>query len=138
MEASDSNNNQTSNVVKISNTARKSLFFYVDLTCKFLKEQDEVTLSGLGYAISRVVTVAEILKNQGVVVTNVYTTMMNVDEERKVRKPKIEITTRKSEQFAEIQETKETLSAENQEIREAMNAANQSLQERFKAEIVAK
>ncbi|KAL8115995.1 hypothetical protein AgCh_022478 [Apium graveolens] len=53
-----------SNRIQVSNT-KKSLFFYVNLAKRFLQQYNEVELSALGMAIATVVTVAEILKNNG-------------------------------------------------------------------------
>ncbi|KAL1564973.1 hypothetical protein AAHA92_07249 [Salvia divinorum] len=50
---------QKKNRIQVSNT-KKPLFFYVNLA-----KHNEVELSGLGMAISTVVSVAEILKNHG-------------------------------------------------------------------------
>nr|GMD45854.1 uncharacterized protein At2g34160-like [Ipomoea batatas] len=55
---------QKKNRIQVSNT-KKSLFFYVNLSKRYLQQYNEVELSALGMAISTVVTVAEILKNNG-------------------------------------------------------------------------
>ncbi|MCD7469875.1 hypothetical protein HAX54_009285 [Datura stramonium] len=52
------------NCIQVSNTKR-SLFFYVNLAKRYMQQYNEVELSALGMAISTVVTVAEILKNNG-------------------------------------------------------------------------
>jgi len=44
---------------------KKSLSFFLKLTKKFLQNHDEVELSGLGLAITTVVTITEILKADG-------------------------------------------------------------------------
>lgn len=36
---------------KIKVSSGRSVFFYVDLATRFLKDQDDVELSGLGYGI---------------------------------------------------------------------------------------
>ncbi|XP_027773241.1 uncharacterized protein At2g34160-like isoform X1 [Solanum pennellii] len=55
---------QKKNRIQVSNT-KKSLFFYVNLSKRYMQQYDEVELSALGMAISTVVTIAEILKNNG-------------------------------------------------------------------------
>ncbi|CAN4097871.1 unnamed protein product [Withania somnifera] len=52
------------NRIQVSNT-KKSLFFYVNLSKRYMQQYNEVELSALGMAISTVVTIAEILKNNG-------------------------------------------------------------------------
>lgn len=47
---------------------KRPLYFFIGLAKKFLLSEDEVELSGLGLAVTTVVTVAEILKNSGHVV----------------------------------------------------------------------
>lgn len=44
---------------------KRPLYFFIGLAKKFLVSEDEVELSGLGLAVTTVVTVAEILKNSG-------------------------------------------------------------------------
>ncbi len=44
---------------------KRPLYFFISLAKKFLVTEDEVELSGLGLAVTTVVTVAEILKNTG-------------------------------------------------------------------------
>ncbi|KAG6429898.1 hypothetical protein SASPL_107954 [Salvia splendens] len=56
--------NQKKNRIQVSNT-KKPLFFYVNLAKRYMQQHSEVELSGLGMAISTVVSVAEILKNNG-------------------------------------------------------------------------
>jgi len=70
---------QDRNKIKVS--SGRSVFFYVDLATRFLKDQEDVELSGLGYAITTVVTIAEILKNQGVAaVKKINTSTMDIKE----------------------------------------------------------
>ncbi|KVH93028.1 DNA/RNA-binding protein Alba-like protein [Cynara cardunculus var. scolymus] len=52
------------NRIQVSNT-KKPLFFYVNLAKRYMQQHNEVELSALGMAIATVVTVAEILKNNG-------------------------------------------------------------------------
>ncbi|CAI0444377.1 unnamed protein product [Linum tenue] len=57
------------NRIQVSNT-KKPLFFYVNLAKRYMQQFNEVELSALGMAIATVVTVAEILKNNGFAVEN--------------------------------------------------------------------
>ncbi|XP_075479836.1 uncharacterized protein At2g34160-like isoform X2 [Primulina tabacum] len=55
---------QKKNRIQVSHT-KKPLFFYVNLTKRYMQQYNEVELSALGMAISTVVSIAEILKNNG-------------------------------------------------------------------------
>ncbi|CAK9164859.1 unnamed protein product [Ilex paraguariensis] len=55
------------NRIQVSNT-KKPLYFYVNLAKRYMRQHNEVELSALGMAIATVVTVAEILKNNGLAV----------------------------------------------------------------------
>ena len=94
------------NRIQVSNT-KKPLFFYVNLAKQFLGAHDTVHLSGLGMAVATVVTVAEILKKNGLVtVTSIGTSTVDMvhetDPDNEVQKAKIEISVRRSEAFAEL------------------------------------
>ncbi|WZZ63195.1 hypothetical protein YC2023_063302 [Brassica napus] len=52
------------NRIQVSNT-KKPLFFYVNLAKRYMQQHNEVELSALGMAITTVVTISEILKNNG-------------------------------------------------------------------------
>nr|VDD53344.1 unnamed protein product [Brassica oleracea] len=52
------------NRIQVSNT-KKPLFFYVNLAKRYIQQHNEVELSALGMAITTVVTISEILKNNG-------------------------------------------------------------------------
>ncbi|KAF8388187.1 hypothetical protein HHK36_026853 [Tetracentron sinense] len=73
---------------------------------KYLQQHNEVELSALGLAITTVVTIAEILKNNGLVIQkNVSTSTVGMKDETKgrlVRKAKIEIVLGKSENFDDL------------------------------------
>ena len=56
--------NDVHNRIQVSNT-KKPLFFYVNLAKRYMQQHEEVELSALGMAIATVVTVAKILKNNG-------------------------------------------------------------------------
>lgn len=51
-------------LAQVSNT-KKPVYFYVNLSKRYMKETGRAELSGLGLAMSTVVTIAEILKNAG-------------------------------------------------------------------------
>ncbi|CAA6671751.1 unnamed protein product [Spirodela intermedia] len=61
------------NRIQVSNT-KKPLFFYVNLAKRYMQQHNEVELSALGMAIATVVTIAEILKNNGLAVEKKITT----------------------------------------------------------------
>jgi len=98
------NNKRSKNKIKVSSA--KSVFFYVDLATRFLKQENEVELSGLGYAITTVVTISEILKNNGIAeVKKIITSTMDV-RDRPTQKAKIQIILEKSKDFDTIIATK--------------------------------
>ncbi|KAK8595752.1 hypothetical protein V6N13_000442 [Hibiscus sabdariffa] len=104
-DSSASNNKK--NRIQVSNT-KKPLFFYVNLAKRYMQQYNEVELSALGMAIATVVTIAEILKNNGLAVEKKITTStVDMREEyggRPVQKAKIEIVLGKSEKFDELME----------------------------------
>ncbi|KAI9192078.1 hypothetical protein LWI28_018058 [Acer negundo] len=93
------------NRIQVSNT-KKPLFFYVNLAKRYMQQHNEVELSALGMAIATVVTIAEILKNNGLAVEKKITTStVDMREEtggRPVSKAKIEILLGKSGKFDEL------------------------------------
>ncbi|ONK66606.1 uncharacterized protein A4U43_C06F10100 [Asparagus officinalis] len=93
------------NRIQVSNT-KKPLFFYVNLAKRYMQQHSEVELSALGMAIATVVTIAEILKNNGLAVEKKITTStVDVKDEsrgRPIQKAKIEILLGKSENFDEL------------------------------------
>ncbi|GAA0183350.1 hypothetical protein LIER_30774 [Lithospermum erythrorhizon] len=99
------NQQRKSNIIQVSNT-KKSLFFYVNLAKRYMQQYDEVELSALGMAIATVVTVAEILKNNGFAVEKkIKTLTIDISNERGGRpipKAKIEIVMGKTEKFDEL------------------------------------
>uniref|UniRef100_A0A7N0T8J3 DNA/RNA-binding protein Alba-like domain-containing protein n=1 Tax=Kalanchoe fedtschenkoi TaxID=63787 RepID=A0A7N0T8J3_KALFE len=96
---------QKRNRIQVSNT-KKPLFFYVNLAKRYMQQFNEVELSALGMAISTVVTVAEILKNNGLAVEKkIATSTVDIRDDsrpRPVQKAKIEIVLGKSENFDEL------------------------------------
>ncbi|KAK3160488.1 hypothetical protein QOZ80_1BG0060130 [Eleusine coracana subsp. coracana] len=95
-----------SNRIQVSNT-KKPLFFYVNLAKRYMQQHGEVDLSALGMAIATVVTVAEILKNNGFAVEKkIRTSTVEINDEsrggRPFQKAKIEIVLGKSEKFDEL------------------------------------
>nr|DAD27140.1 TPA_asm: hypothetical protein HUJ06_028608 [Nelumbo nucifera] len=80
------------NRIQVSNT-KKPLFFYVNLAKRYMQQHNEVELSALGMAIATVVTIAEILKNNGLAVEKKITTstvdMKDESRGRPIQKAKI-------------------------------------------------
>ena len=97
--------NSSSNRIQVSNT-KKPLFFYVNLAKRYMQQHGDVELSALGMAIATVVTVAEILKNNGLAVEKkIRTSTVEINDEsrgRPFQKAKIEIELGKSEKFDEL------------------------------------
>ncbi|CAL5358969.1 unnamed protein product [Camellia sinensis] len=113
------------NRIQVSNT-KKPLFFYVNLAKRYMQQYNEVELSALGMAdwrrpiqelsrvqslndwgaIATVVTVAEILKNNGFAVEKkIRTLTVDMRDEpgaRPVPKAKIEIMLGKTDEFDEL------------------------------------
>ncbi|KAK6911366.1 DNA/RNA-binding protein Alba-like [Dillenia turbinata] len=100
--ANESTIQKKSNRIQVSNT-KKPLFFYVNLAKRYIQQHDEVELSALGMAITTVVTIAEILKNNGLATEKkVSTSTVGMKDENKgrlVQKAKIEIVLGKSDKF---------------------------------------
>ncbi|KAK7277812.1 hypothetical protein RJT34_22829 [Clitoria ternatea] len=96
------NESHKKNRIQVSNT-KKPLFFYVNLAKRYIQQYNEVELSALGMAIATVVTIAEILKNNGLATEKkVLTSTVGMKDENKgrlVQKAKIEIVLGKSEKF---------------------------------------
>ncbi|XP_051119365.1 uncharacterized protein At2g34160-like [Andrographis paniculata] len=96
---------QKKNRIQVSNT-KKPLFFYVNLAKRYMLQHNEVELSGLGMAISTVVSVAEILKNNGFAVEKkIMTSTVEMGDDlrgRPVQKAKIEIILGKTANFDEL------------------------------------
>ncbi|XP_029128794.1 uncharacterized protein At2g34160 [Cajanus cajan] len=96
------NESPKKNRIQVSNT-KKPLFFYVNLAKRYIQQHNEVELSALGMAIATVVTIAEILKNNGLATEKkVLTSTVGMKDENKgrlVQKAKIEIVLGKSEKF---------------------------------------
>ncbi|KAI9078399.1 hypothetical protein K1719_039618 [Acacia pycnantha] len=93
---------QKKNRIQVSNT-KKPLFFYVNLAKRYMQQHNEVELSALGMAIGTVVTVAEILKNNGLATEKKVLTstigMKGENRGRQLQKSKIEIVLGKSDKF---------------------------------------
>ncbi|KAL0675664.1 hypothetical protein Bca4012_003645 [Brassica carinata] len=85
------------NRIQVSNT-KKPLFFYVNLAKRYMQQHNEVELSALGMAITTVVTISEILKNNGLAIEKkVLTSTVGMKDETKGRM--IEIVLGKSDKF---------------------------------------
>ncbi|XP_042052655.1 uncharacterized protein At2g34160-like [Salvia splendens] len=97
--------NQKKNRIQVSNT-KKPLFFYVNLAKRYMQQHSEVELSGLGMAISTVVSVAEILKNNGFAVEKkIMTSTVEIKDDfrgRPGQKAKIEVVLGKTANFDEL------------------------------------
>ncbi|KAI3694814.1 hypothetical protein L1987_77795 [Smallanthus sonchifolius] len=100
-----SNDSHKKNRIQVSNT-KKPLFFYVNLAKRYMQQHDEVELSALGMAIATVVTIAEILKNNGFAVEKkIMTSTIDMKDEsrgRPIQKAKIEILLGKTDRFDEL------------------------------------
>ncbi|XP_057967162.1 uncharacterized protein At2g34160-like [Malania oleifera] len=96
---------QKKNRIQVSNT-KKPLFFYVNLAKRYMQQHTEVELSALGMAIATVVTIAEILKNNGLAIEKkIITSTVDMRDEargRPVQKAKIEILLGKTANFDEL------------------------------------
>ncbi|XP_065849299.1 uncharacterized protein At2g34160-like [Euphorbia lathyris] len=105
------------NRIQVSHT-KKPLFFYVNLSKRYMQQHNEVELSALGMAIATVVTIAEILKNNGLAVEKKITTStVDMREEtggRPVPKAKIEILLGKTEKFDELMAAAAAAAAEEE------------------------
>ncbi|XP_052192666.1 uncharacterized protein At2g34160-like [Diospyros lotus] len=93
---------QKKNRIQVSNT-KKPLFFYINLAKRYMQQYNEVELSALGMAITTVVTIAEILKKNGLATEKkVLTSTIAMKDETKgrlVQKARIEIVLAKTEKF---------------------------------------
>ncbi|KAA8527715.1 hypothetical protein F0562_035416 [Nyssa sinensis] len=106
------------NRIQVSNT-KKPLFFYLNLAKKYIKEHNDVELSALGMAIPTVVTIAEILKSNGLATEKkVATSTVGSKDDAKgrlIQKPKIEIVLEKTEKDAQKYEKDTQKDAEKDE-----------------------
>ncbi|PAN17502.1 hypothetical protein PAHAL_3G136500 [Panicum hallii] len=93
------------NRIQVS-SSKKPLFFYVNLAKRYMQQHGDVELSALGLAISTVVTIAEILKNNGLAVEKkIRTSTVEISDEmrgRSIQKAKIEILLGKTDNFDEL------------------------------------
>ncbi|XP_042027272.1 uncharacterized protein At2g34160-like [Salvia splendens] len=108
------NENLKKNRIQVSNT-KKPLFFYVNLAKRYLQQHKEIELSALGMAITTVVTISEILKNNGFVneksiLTSTVGTK-DVAKGRTVQKARIEIVLEKSEKFDSLMSASQNANA---------------------------
>ncbi|MCO5607919.1 hypothetical protein L7F22_062121 [Adiantum nelumboides] len=103
--AAQTSHKKKKNKIQVS-SIKRPLFFYVNLAKRYLQQHEEVEMSGIGMAVTTLVTVAEILKNQQLAVEKSILTSI-VDQwddakERMVQKAKIIITLAKSSMFDEL------------------------------------
>ncbi|KAA8523028.1 hypothetical protein F0562_009451 [Nyssa sinensis] len=107
------------NRIQVSNT-KKPLFFYVNLAKRYMQQHNEVELSALGMAIATVVTIAEILKNNGLAVERkIMTSTVDMKDElrgRPIQKAKIEILLGKTENFDELMAAAAAAAAEERQF----------------------
>ncbi|KAG2616693.1 uncharacterized protein At2g34160-like [Panicum virgatum] len=93
------------NRIQVS-SSKKPLFFYVNLSKRYMQQHGDVELSALGLAISTVVTIAEILKNNGLAIEKkIRTSTVEISDEmrgRSIQKAKIEILLGKTDNFDEL------------------------------------
>jgi DNA-binding protein Alba len=95
---------KSDNKIQVS-SSKQSLSFYIHLSKKFLTNQDEIELSGLGSAINTVVSVAEIIKNSKLAdITHIQTSTVEVKNEEGTLTPKakIQVWLKKSKDFDAI------------------------------------
>ncbi|RYQ87244.1 hypothetical protein Ahy_B09g094721 isoform A [Arachis hypogaea] len=129
------------NRIQVSNT-KKPLFFYVNLAKRYMQQHNEVELSALGMgnmlfislmhylvissfhklAIATVVTVAEILKNNGLAdERKIMTSTVDIKDDsrgRPVQKAKIEILLGKTANFDELMAAAAAEGGENGDVEE--------------------
>ncbi|KAJ4900724.1 Alba DNA/RNA-binding protein [Raphanus sativus] len=126
---------QKKNRIQVSNT-KKPLFFYVNLAKRYIQQHNEVELSALGMAITTVVTISEILKNNGLATEKkVLTSTVGMKDENKgrvVQKAKIEIVLGKSDKFDSLMTplTKDTVVPEEK----ALNTEEKPIEAEVKPE----
>uniref|UniRef100_A0A7S3RAA8 DNA/RNA-binding protein Alba-like domain-containing protein n=1 Tax=Dunaliella tertiolecta TaxID=3047 RepID=A0A7S3RAA8_DUNTE len=115
------------NSIRVS--SRAPLFFYVGLGKRLLAEHGEVHLSALGFAVSTVVTVAELLKKDKLAVEVQLGTCLEAltddGKARPVHKPKLMIVLRKAPDFDKIMAEQ----AKEREARQEARAAQQVSQQ---------
>ncbi|KAL5548448.1 hypothetical protein UlMin_003679 [Ulmus minor] len=99
---------QKANRIQVSDT-EKPLFFYINLAKRYMQEFNEVKLSALGECMSTVVTIAEILKNNGLAIEKKVTTssvdMKNDSKGGTIQKSRIEVVLGKTLNFDELMVT---------------------------------
>mmetsp|Transcript_11460 Transcript_11460/g.35027 ORF Transcript_11460/g.35027 Transcript_11460/m.35027 type:complete len:118 (+) Transcript_11460:297-650(+) len=101
----DSSSERKQNRIQVSRE-RRPLGFFINLAKKFLQTEDEVELSGLGLAVASAVTIAEVLKQSGLIeITSIETSLVEAYDERKSKSPpkaKIQIRIKKTEEFFKL------------------------------------
>ncbi|CAL5210609.1 unnamed protein product [Lathyrus oleraceus] len=103
-------------------TSKKPIFFFVNLAKRYMQQYNEVELSALGSAIASVVSVAEILKQNGLAVEKKIRTssviLKDNSRARPLQKARIEILLEKTANFDELMAVE---AAENGEKAAAKN-----------------
>ncbi|KAJ6813763.1 uncharacterized protein M6B38_368125 [Iris pallida] len=119
---------QKKNRIQVS-TNKKPLYFYVNLAKRYMQQHNEIELSALGMAIGTVVTVAEILKNNGLATEKkILTSTVGTKDETKgkmIRKAKIEILMGKSDKFDDMMSASKVQGRNKEEV-----AADASVEEK--------
>ncbi|KAH7387128.1 hypothetical protein KP509_16G006900 [Ceratopteris richardii] len=93
------------NKIQVS-SIKRPLFFYVNLAKRYLQQHEEVEMSGIGMAVTTLVTVAQILKNHQLAFEKSIATSI-VDQwddakGRMVQKAKVIIVLAKTSMFDEL------------------------------------
>ena len=121
MSTSVPQNKQDDNKIQVSAT-KQSLSFYVYLSKKFLKNNDEIELSGLGGAINTVVSCAEIMKNQKLAtISKIQTSSVSVSgkNDQSFQKAKIQVYLKKTAEFNSIVQEQEREQEERKKQKES-------------------
>jgi len=121
MSTSVAQNKQDDNKIQVSAT-KQSLSFYVYLSKKFLKNNDEIELSGLGGAINTVVSCAEIMKNQKLAtISKIQTSSVSVSgkNDQSFQKAKIQVYLKKTAEFNSIVQEQEREQEERKKQKES-------------------
>eukprot|EP00179_Madagascaria_erythrocladioides_P009157 CAMPEP_0198314672 /NCGR_PEP_ID=MMETSP1450-20131203/5219_1 /TAXON_ID=753684 ORGANISM="Madagascaria erythrocladiodes, Strain CCMP3234" /NCGR_SAMPLE_ID=MMETSP1450 /ASSEMBLY_ACC=CAM_ASM_001115 /LENGTH=141 /DNA_ID=CAMNT_0044017741 /DNA_START=161 /DNA_END=586 /DNA_ORIENTATION=+ len=103
--ASSATEDRPRNRIQVSRE-KKPVSFFLNLSKKFLKSEEEVELSGLGLAVTTVITIAETLRMEEIaVIRRVETGLVETHDEAKERpvlKAKIQIWIAKGGRFHEV------------------------------------
>ncbi|XP_042515744.1 uncharacterized protein At2g34160-like [Macadamia integrifolia] len=130
---------QRTNKIQVSSTKRP-LYFYVNLAKRCMQQHEEVELSALGMAITTVVTIAEILKNNGLATQKkIMTSTVGMKDESKgrlVQKAKIEILMAKTGSLDNMLTAKTITSEAATDGKETLLAKTESLDNNLTAKTI--